>query len=109
MTLLPPLEHPAGCGCLNCPPKPIELPLDAQPHPGFGSLDLYCDGVTPLGWDEFCDIRREDISLAEIEEAAAADPDHDWRLWINAPLGDWTYQRHGEGKWVLVAKGQGFA
>lgn len=103
MTLLPPLEHPAGCGCLNCPAKPVELPLDFQPHPGFGSVELTCDGETaPIEL-------REETTLARIEAYVATAPNHDWRLWINAPLGDWTYQRHGEGKWVLVEKGGGFA
>jgi hypothetical protein len=40
---------------------------------------------------------------------AAADPDHDWRLFVNGPLSDYTYQRQGEATWALVAQGQGFA
>lgn len=140
--LLPALTDPPRCGCLNCPPRPIELPLDAQPHPGFGGLYLTRDGETPEWWDEFCAVSWdtyfidkgwqkltrydgsevdyfdgdwfpcwavESVTLAEIEECVAECEDGDWRLKVDAPLGDVTYQRHGPGRWVAVERGQGFA
>lgn len=118
------------------------MPLDSQPHPGFGGLYLTRDGEAPDWWTEFSDISWdsyyidkgwskltrydgsvvdyfdgdwwpcwavESVTLAEIEECVATDPDHDWRLKVDAPLGDYTYQRHGKGRWVLVEKGVGFA
>lgn len=48
-------------------------------------------------------------TCADAEKAALADPDHDWRILIVAPLYEATYQRHGEGRWMLIEKGQGFA
>ena len=53
-------------------------------------------------WDE-C------MTVAQAEELAAADPDHDWRIVLDGPLQGLTYQRHGQMRWVLVAKNQGFA
>lgn len=46
---------------------------------------------------------------ADAEKVAAADPDHDWRISKYAPLYDAVYQRHGEGQWVLIERGDGFA
>jgi hypothetical protein len=40
---------------------------------------------------------------------AAADPDHDWRIYFYAPLYEAEYQRQGDGCWVLIKKGEGFA
>lgn len=142
---LKPLDSMQG-GCLCCPPKPNVLPLDAQPHPGFGSLNLTRDGETPEWWDEFCDVSWEaywkdegwrtttviagpkkgetvewfdgdwhwcwaveEVTLAEIEECVAEDPDHDWRLRIYGAMSEYTYQRQGCAQWVGVEKGMGFA
>ena len=52
---------------------------------------------------------REVLDQEGYEDVAAGDPDHDWRLFVNGPLSDYTYQRQGEGEWVLVKQGQGFA
>jgi hypothetical protein len=48
-------------------------------------------------------------TLQEFEDYALADPDHDWRVLLDAPLRMREYQRQGPGKWVVVAVGPGFA
>jgi len=47
--------------------------------------------------------------LSEFEEMAKKDPNHDWRVMLDAPLRMREYQRQGDGKWVLIASGEGFA
>lgn len=129
-------------GCLCCSPKPEVAPLDWQPHPGFGALDLTRDGRSPEWWDEFCALVRwtydlgggwtslvnvrgetveyfegnwypewavEAVTLGEIEECCAEEPDHDWRLRVEGALGGVVYQRQGSAKWVLVERLEGFA
>lgn len=49
------------------------------------------------------------VTLGEIEECAAADPDHDWRLEIHGPMGGAVYQRHGCAQWVAIERLDGFA
>lgn len=133
---------PVYTGCVCCPPKPEVAPMEWQPHPGFGSLDLTRDGERPEWWDEFSGIVEwvyelgggwvkltrydgvdveyfegdwwpcwlvESVTLAEIEECAAEDPDHDWRLRSEGPLGGVTYQRQGCAQWVAVERLEGFA
>lgn len=91
--------------CNVCGPKPQAIPLDAQPHPGFGEACLMRDGVGG-GPDH---LAREDFTVQDCEDVAAADPDHDWRLVIRAPLYEAVYQRQGDSLWVLVERGDGFA
>jgi hypothetical protein len=57
VALLPPLTSGQG-GCLCCPSKPIQMEMDAQPHPGFGMLSLTLNGDTPEWWNEYCDVSR---------------------------------------------------
>lgn len=52
---------------------------------------------------------QEYVTLGEIEEAVAEDPDHDWRLEIHGPLGGVIYQRQGCAQWVAVERLEGFA
>lgn len=51
----------------------------------------------------------ENVSLREIEECVATDPDHDWRLRIDGPLGGVVYQRQGSARWVAIQRLDGFA
>jgi hypothetical protein len=76
---------------------------------GFGFAACLKDGKPVLeepqgddGWDDF-------PTGADAEKLAAADPDHDWRIQIEGPLSGRTYQRQGEGNWVLVEQNMGFA
>lgn len=70
-----------------------------------------------LAWPEGCPYWTKNAcptlavaaSGQEYEDVAAGDPDHDWRLFVHGPLSDYTYQRQGEGQWMLVAQGRGFA
>jgi hypothetical protein len=48
-------------------------------------------------------------SFRGFEEIAKKDPDHDWRHNLDLPLRSADYQRHGDGKWILLERGEGFA
>ena len=76
---------------------------------GFGSAGYSRDGVQL--WDEGTTEEGEEKlpTVADVEELAKADPDHDWRIFFFAPLYESEYQRQGDGVWVLVRKGMGFA
>lgn len=52
---------------------------------------------------------EEAVTLSDIEEAVADDPDHDWRLEIHGPMGGVVYQRQGCAQWVAVKRLEGFA
>lgn len=99
-SLLPALKGKTTC--LHCGAHADVFPLDTCPHPGFGTWQITRDGEGFGGGDEV-------QALRPFEVAAAADPDHDWRLSIMGPLWEGEYQRHGEGQWVLVSQGEGFA
>lgn len=103
----PPLKG-AAFGCLNCGPKPDELPMDAVIAVGFGDASLYRDGERIMGEDPGMDF-DDCPTVAQAEAIAAADPDHDWRIMFEAPLSMNEYQRHGKERWVLIRKGMGFA
>lgn len=48
-------------------------------------------------------------TVQDAENAALADPEHDWRITLFSPLHGETYQRQGDGQWMLVEKNEGFA
>jgi hypothetical protein len=103
---------PVRSGCLNCPPKPEAAPMDWDPHPGFGGVDLTRNGERVVSY--FLTIHDEGddaaaMTVQDFEDRAAGDPDHDWRFKINGPLSEVTYQRHGDSEWYAVEKGMGFA
>jgi hypothetical protein len=94
-------------GCLTCGPQPIAFPRDAPIAVGFGSARVM-RGDREV-WSERGDDDWNDWwTGADAERAAAADPDHDWRIVLVGPLSNTTYQRQ-DGDWVLVEKGPGFA
>ena len=106
---LPAIEGGHG-GCLCCGFQHEVLPMDAVIGVGFGSAGVSKDGETV--WDESRDSNGEfdDLLTAEqAEEMAAKDPDHDWRVYLIAPLSERHYQRQGDKHWVLYEKGMGFA
>lgn len=49
------------------------------------------------------------MTVAQAEELAKADPDHDWRIVIHGPLRGTTHQRQGEMQWMLIERNEGFA
>jgi hypothetical protein len=90
-------------GCLNCGAVHESLRISAPLAVGFGFVSVTRDGERVWEGDD------EHVWLRRFERRAAADPDHDWRVYFNAPLWEATYQRQGEKHWVLVEKGMGFA
>ena len=107
---LAPQDAGLRSGCLICGPQPILLPGDAVIAVGFGDAGVTMDG-DPV-WSEAAagDVDFDEYWTCQRAETAAADnPDHDWRIYFHGPLGDAEYQRHGDGQWVLVRKGLGFA
>ena len=112
-----------GPACLCCGTPTSMFPADGLIAVGFGSATVTRDGHAVYDepqakyiWgddDELKDIEEPAESVywtgADAEKAAAADPDHDWRICKYAPLYEAEYQRHGEGQWVLIRRGEGFA
>ena len=82
---LPAIQGKCG-GCLNCVcgPRPSFFPPDGIIAVGFGFAALLRDGQ-PV-YTEQCDPDEdvEDMTGAKAEELAAADPDHDWRIVMEA-------------------------
>lgn len=105
----PALTERPHSGCLHCGSKPLVMPLDANPHPGFGGVTLYRDGEYVTSPDISRDEEVENFVVQDFEDIAAGDPDHDWQMRVDGPLSDQTYQRHGDGLWVCIEKGMGFA
>lgn len=94
-------------GCLCCPSVPRVADLDTPVAVGFGDAHISRDGE--IVYQEPNTDDGDFRCLHEFEAMAAADPEHDWRMRLESPLKDRTYQRHGAGLWVLIASGPGFA
>lgn len=92
-------------GCLNCPPAYAIAPMNTLVAVGFGYAHISKDGEVVFDEQQSDDFH----TLEEFEAMADADPDHDWRLVLDAPLHSREYQRHDTGKWVLIKQGEGFA
>lgn len=108
----------SGPACLCCGTPTSIFPAEGLIAVGFGSAGVTCDGrevysepVDRLDENDMPVEAAEDEywTGADAEKAAAADPDHDWRIFKHAPLYDAVYQRHAPGQWVLVERGLGFA
>lgn len=96
-----------GMACLCCGTPTTIFPMEGWIAVGFGSAS-----VTKDGQEVYSEPLSDDAEIwtgAEAEAAALADPDHDWRINKYAPLYDAVYQRHAEGQWVLIERGEGFA
>lgn len=48
-------------------------------------------------------------TVQDAENEAVKDPDNDWRIVLYAPLYGRTFQRQGDGEWVLIEENMGFA
>lgn len=92
--------------CLNCPPVRNIAPMDTLIAVGFGTAQVRRG--RKVIFDEQQDSENFHF-LSEFEEMAKLDPNHSWTVELDAPLRSRTYQRHDEGKWVLIASGEGFA
>lgn len=93
--------------CLSGGPQPLALPLEAELSVGFGSCTVMKD-ETCL-YQEQPGANDDPPRLQQFEDLAKADPDHDWQVNFHGAMSEETYQRHGDGLWVLVEKGIGFA
>jgi hypothetical protein len=107
-TKLPAIEGSVACLTCGCGAHDT-FSMESIIAAGFGSATVTKDGECVYDENETAHAGREYWSGTDAEKAAAADPDHDWRISIIAPLYDAEYQRQGPSHWVLVAKGQGFA
>jgi len=103
---LPPYDGQIFQGCLNCPSVEKIAPMNMLIAVGFGSAEVLC-GKKVIFQEGYND--EEFHTLAEFEEMAKKNPDHSWRVILDAPLRSREYQRQDEGKWVLIASGPGFA
>lgn len=107
---LDPYPGRPSSSCLNCPPKPERFPMDGVIAVGFGGAYVERDGEIVLDGEAAThDPKAREITGADAERVAALDPDHDWRIVLDGPLGGQVYQRHGEGEWVYVIRLPGFA
>lgn len=102
-------EKQAGLrsGCNICGPQPTTLPLEAELAVGFGACTVSKDGDGVYQEDHHSD--NDPPTLQKFEDMAKKDPDHDWRVFFYGALSETEYQRHGDGEWVLIRKGEGFA
>lgn len=94
-------------GCLNCGPRPDVFLPDMLVSVGFGYAGLKRDNQDV--WVEDVNNEQDFMTGERAETLAAADPDHDWRIVLQGPLSNRTYQRHGPNEWVLIEQGRGFA
>lgn len=108
-TKLPALEKPGfRSGCLTCGPQPVNLDLGAILMVGFGECSVTKDGECVYSENQLK--RGQDgPPLRKFEKVAADDPDHDYQVHFYGPMSETHYQRHGDGQWVLVKRGEGFA
>jgi hypothetical protein len=104
-TKLPAVEGSIACGTCGCGAR-SDLSMDRSIGVGFGAAGYSRDGAGL--WQEGTDTEIYP-TVADVEALALAEPDHDWRIYFHAPLYDAEYQRQGEGMWVLIASGPGFA
>jgi hypothetical protein len=103
---LPAVE--GSVACLTCGSGArTDLEMDRVIAVGFGDAGYTKDGLGV--WSEGANPDEEGPTVGDVEAQAVADPDHDWRIYFYGPMYESEYQRQGEGMWVLVKKGLGFA
>ena len=105
---LPAVEGKFGGG-LNCGPRPSYFPAEGIIAVGFGYAGLQRGRETVYAEPQHAENDSDYMTGAQAEALAASDPDHDWRIVLEAPLSSRTYQRHGPNEWALVEQGMGFA
>lgn len=95
--------------CLCCPPIPAKAEMDKLIAVGFGAAYVCRDDKMVLDGERLTQETDKWVTFQAAEDMAKLDPDHDWRIVLHGPLHGETYQRHGDGEWVLVESNQGFA
>lgn len=107
---LPAISGSVACATCGCGAHET-LSMDRMLAVGFGETTVTQNGVCV--WSESQMSDNADWSdywkASNAESAALEHPDDDWRINFHAPLYDAEYQRQGDGHWVLVKKGMGFA
>ena len=103
---LPAVEGSVACLTCGCGAR-SDLDMERHIAVGFGSAGYSRDGESL--WDEQGQEFDDCPTVADVEKLAVADPERDWRIYFFAPLYEAEYQRQGDGVWVLVRKGMGFA
>jgi hypothetical protein len=92
---------------MNCGHTETICPMDYPIAAGFGQASI--SKGSEVVFQEDPRSEEEPPTLQQFEDMAKVDPDHDWRFTLYLPLREAEYQRQGEGRWVLVRSGQGFA
>jgi len=105
--LLPATEGNQPSPCLCCGPRLSHLCEESRIAVGLGFAALTKNGE--VIWQEDNHEWNDCMTVAQADKIAAADPLNDWRIVLHGPLRGQTYQRHGDMKWVLVEKNEGFA
>jgi hypothetical protein len=83
--------------------------MDKSIAVGFGSAQAYNEAGFFYDGENDLQSGNEPKTVGDIEAIAKADPDHDWRISFHGPLHGETYQRQGEGKWIMIESNEGFA
>lgn len=96
-------------GCLCCGGTRQIAPMDMLIAVGFGSAQCTKGNDVIYSEDPNAETEEDIPTLQKFEDMAKLDPDHDWRVSLVGPLRDREYQRQGDGHWVLVSSGMGFA
>lgn len=76
---------------------------------GFGVAFVTKDGTTIYDGELDWEGGNEPKTVADIEELAKADPEHDWQIIKHGPLHGETFQRQGDERWVCIESNRGFA
>lgn len=102
---LPAVE--AKTACITCGAGDDKSSWDFAIMVGFGSAGVSLNGKGIFDEQEYGD--DDCLYLSDVEAVAKTRPYDDWRIYMFAPLYEHEYQRQGDGKWVLVRVGEGFA
>lgn len=109
-TKLPAVEGSVACLTCGAGAK-SDLDMERIIAVGFGSAGYSRDGEELYSEELYSEQTHLEQypTVQDVENLALKDPNHDWRIYFYAPLYEAEYQRQGDGVWVLVRKGEGFA
>jgi len=95
-------------GCINCSTAALEAPMEMLICTGFGEAYVTKDDKQIYDGEQDFQTGKWVKTVKEIEEVAAKDPNHDWRIVKYGPLHGETFQRQ-DGKWICIESNGGFA
>ena len=87
----------------------FDLSMDREIGVGASFGDAWFSKDDEILWQEGGNHVDKYPTVQQVEDMARADPDHDWRIAFFSPMNKTEYQRQGDGLWVLVKNGEGFA